>query len=337
MAALRLAAAMLVIGCGSRALTIDVDAAGVGGAGGAQGPTGAGGSGASAGASGGVGVVGAGGAVAETGCAYVTGMEADCPGVEALAMSNLGVSDYVGDGTVSAGDAAFVSLTMEAGDEDFAYPSIGLTSDNPLVTISPALPGATVYAFRAHEQIGATFDFLVDYAVADGTVVHFTACPGRLSAFCRDGRRLSFDVTVNPAVFPTWIPTSGRPAGAPPCSSTAPANDRVCGGLDEISFSNPRAVVWRDGGKLFVSPTAWLTNSSTRAPSVCVRAATGGRTSSVAYAAVPVGKSAHVGTSSIEIDPTLPAGAEVHVVVWVDAIEADCNNASRIEFDATVP
>jgi hypothetical protein len=82
---------------------------------------------------------------------------------------------------------------------------------------------------------------------------------------------------------------------------------------------------------------AWLTNAGARAPTVCVRAATEGCTSSVAHATVPAGKSAQVGTSPIEIDPTLPVGAKVHVTAWVDAIEADCNNGSRIEFDAIVP
>jgi hypothetical protein len=340
MGALRLAVAMLVIGCESRPLTLGADAGDARGGAGAQGVAG-GGPGAAAGAAGGdrggAGVTGGGGAVVETGCAYVTTKEEDCPGAETLALSTLGVSDYVGDGTVSAGDAAFVSLTLEAGEQGFGYPSIGLTSDNPLVTISPAVPEGTVYWVQPGGQIGATFDFLVDYAVADGTVVHFTACPGRLSTFCRGGRRLSFDVTVHPAVFPTWIPTSGRPAGSPPCSSTAPASDRVCGNLDTLSFSNPRAVVWRNGESLLVSPMAWLTNEGARAPTVCVRAASGGRTSSVAHAAVPAGKSAQVGTSPIEIDPTLPAGAKFHVTAWVDAIEADCNNGSRIEFDAVVP
>lgn len=323
MADLRLAAAMLVLGCGARPLTVDVGAAGVGSVG--------------AGGGGGEGGGGGAGTVADTGCANVTGMEMDCPGVETLALSNLAITDYVGDGTVSAGDAAFVSMTMESGDQGFSYPSIGLTSDNPLVTIAPALPTGTLYALLPHQQIGSTFDFLVDYAVPDGTVVHFTACPSTLGAFCRGGRRLSFDVAVEPIVFPKWIPSTGRPAGSPPCSSTAPASDRVCGGLGDISFSNPRAVFSRDGGALTVRPTAWLTNRSARAPNVCVRAATGGRSSNVAYAAVPVGKSAYVGTSAIAVDATLAAGAAVHVVLWVDAIEADCDNGSRIEFDASVP
>jgi len=265
-------------------------------------------------------------------------MEVDCQDVETLALTNLGVSDYVGDGTVSAGDAAMVSITMEAGDEAFGYPSIGLTTDNPLVTVSPAFPQATVYAIRPHEQIGATFDFLVDSAVPDGAIVHFTACPGRLGAFCRGGRRLSFDVAVHAPAFPTWVPTTGRPTGSPPCSSTAPASDRVCGDLDTIRFSNPRAVVSRNGEALQVSPMAWLTNDGAHAPNVCVRAATGERTSNVNYAAVPVGRSALVGTSAIEIDgTTVAAGEKVHVTLWVDAIEAGCNNGSRIEFDATVP
>jgi hypothetical protein len=337
MVAFRLAAAsMLVMGCGTRALMLEVDAAG-GGGGGAQATAGAGGAEMSAGAAGAAAVAGGGGTVAETGCAHLPAMEVDCPEVETLALSNLGISDYVGDGTVSAGDAASVSIAMEAGDRDFGYPTIGLTTDNPLVTVAPELPQATVYAIRPHEQIGATFDFLVDDAVPDGTVVHFTACPGKLSAFCRGGRRLSFDVTVHAPVFPTWIPRSGRPAGSPPCSSSAPPSDRVCGALDTLSFSNPRAVVSRNGGALVVSPIAWLTNDGVRAPNVCVRAAAGGRTSSVAYTTVPIGESARVGTSPIEIDGTLAAGEDVHVTVWVDAIEADCNNGSRIEFEAKVP
>ena len=337
MAAFRLATLMLVIGCGSRPLTIDADAAGVGGGGGVLGAAGAGGAGGLAGASGSAGVTGGGGAVAETGCAYPPAMEVDCPDVETLALTDLGLSDYVGDGTVSAGDAAMVSIAMEAGDAGFGYPSIGLTADNPLVTVAPAFPQPTVYAIRPHEQIGATFEFLVDDAVPDGTLVHFTACPGRLGAFCRGGRRLSFDVTVHSPVFPPWIPTSGRPVGAPPCSATAPANDRVCGALDTISFSNPRAVVSRNGGALRVSPMAWLTNDGARAPNVCVRAATGGRTSNVAFTAVPAGTSALVGTSAIDIDGTVAVGEKVHVTVWVDAIEADCNNGSRIDFDVRAP
>ena len=314
MAALRLAAAMLILGCGSRPLTIDVEAAGVGGRGGAPGTAGAGG------------VGGFGRRVGQYRGAHRRRRRG-----RRRRRDRVRPRDHAGGGLPGRRDAGPVQSRahrlrrgrdrvpgrcgVRVDDARGGRPGLRLSehrSDQrqPAGDDRAGVPAATMYWVAPHEQIGATFDFLIDYAVTDGTVVHFTACPATLSAFCRGGRRLSFDVTVHPAVFPTWIPMSGRPAGSPPCSSTAPASDRVCGNLDTLSFSNPRAVVWQNSGALFVSPTAWLTNDGPARPNVCVRAATGGRTSSVAYAAVPAGKSAHVGTSPIEIDPDAARGRE---------------------------
>jgi hypothetical protein len=331
---LRLAIGLLIVGCGTRPLAIDVDAAGAGGAGGGSGTGGpvieTGGRGAVAG------TVGAG---VETGCAYLQPAQPleDCGGAEILSLSGPQLADYNGDGNFSAGEGATISITLTTGDQAFAYPSIGLTSDNPGVTISPAVSFSSAYSIGPHEEFTSTFDILIDDLLANYTVLHFTACPGRLSSFCRGGQRLSFELSSSPVVFPSWSISSGRPAGIPPCSSTAPASDRICGGIDEIWLSNPRATFWRNGSTLMASPVAWLTNDSTRSPNLCVRAAAGSRVSNAGYANVAPGKSAQAGPPAIDLGPAPAAGTKMHFVVWTDAREADCNNGSRIEFDATVP
>jgi hypothetical protein len=237
----------------------------------------------------------------------------------------------------SAGEAATVSLTLEAGGQSYSYPSIGLTDDNPLVTIAPAAPEATVYAFSQHQQIAGTFDFLVDPFVAPGTVVHFTACAGILGRFCSNGPRLSFELAVWPQVYPTWTVASGRPPQFPTCGSATGDPAVACAGVDQVYLSNPRATFSRTSTTLFVNARAWLANSGARSQTVCVRAAAGDRPSTVSQQDLAPGKSADVAPSWIDLGPSPATGDSIHLVVWTGIVQADCPNVSRIEFDALVP
>jgi len=347
--AFRLALALFAIGCGGRPLSPGAGCAGDGG-GGWGGARAAGGAGAGAGAS--VGAVGAGGAggaggqdgaagagggsgAPKTGCAWV--QTSDCAGAETGTLSDLQIVDRGADGMVSAGEAATVSVTLTAGDQSFDYPSIGLTDDNPLVTISPSLPQATVYALSPHTQLGGTFDFLVDPSVPPGTVVHFTACPAILTRFCGNGARLAFDVVVRAPMTPAWTIASGPPAQFPGCGAAAADTSGVCAGVGQIALSNPRAVFFRNGNALFVSPSAWATNSGSRPQTICARAAGANQSSYVTQQSVDPGKSADVALTTLNLGTALPTGAPVHFTVWTGSPQANCPDAPRIEFDAVTP
>jgi len=347
--ALWLVMGVLVAGCGARPLGIgDV---GAGGGGGEAPPmSGEGGSGAVTGGEGGgsgVGVAGegAGGAaggtagVGETGCAFVDpALTEDCGEVvHTLLLSQLRLDDYGGDGRVSAGESMRVSVTLASDDQSFSYPAVGLSDDNPLVTIAPALPDTHLYALTPHQQTDGTFDFLVDPSVAPGTVVQFTACPGRLSRFCQGGPRLSFALTVQPRLPPTWTTTPGRPAGSTSCGVGTSNIDRVCAGLDKVTWSNPRATFFVIGPSMYVSVTAWLTNADARDHTVCVKSTAGDKASTSWYPSVAAGKSTAAGFGGIDLGPPLPSGTTVHFTAWTGLSEADCPNGSRIDFDATVP
>lgn len=312
--------------------------------------SGEGGSGAVTGGEGGgsgVGVAGegAGGAaggtagVGETGCAFVDpALTEDCGEVvHTLLLSQLRLDDYGGDGRVSAGESMRVSVTLASDEQSFSYPAVGLSDDNPLVTIAPALPDTHLYALTPHQQTDGTFDFLVDPSVAPGTVVQFTACPGRLSRFCQGGPRLSFALTVQPRLPPTWTTTPGRPAGSTSCGVGTSNIDRVCAGLDKVTWSNPRATFFVIGPSMYVSVTAWLTNADARDHTVCVKGTAGDKASTSWYPSVAAGKSTAAGFGGIDLGPPLPSGTTVHFTAWTGLSEADCPNGSRIDFDATVP
>jgi hypothetical protein len=267
----------------------------------------------------------------------VTPSPEDCPGVDTLSLSAPTLADYEGDAAVSAGEAASVSITLQGGEQSFPYPSIGLTSDNPLVVISPPSPPYSLYSLGPHLTVGNTFDFWVDPSVAAGTVVHFTACPTTAGRFCRGGQRTSFDLLVQPKASPTWTTGSGRPAGLPACASTAPATDQACAGLENLVLSNPRTVFWQNGTSLSVSVSAWLTNGDASARTVCARVAAAGQISPVAYPSVGQGGTAEVGFGSVALGTGATSGSAVHFTAWTGAVSADCSNVTRIEFDAMVP
>jgi len=335
----------VVAGCGTRPLGVGDGATGggsgeppaMGGRGGSPAVMGGAGGG-SAGGLAGEGTGGAAGAV-ETGCAFVDpALTEDCDAVvDTLSLIQPRLDDYGGDGRVSAGEAAQFSITLVSADQSFSYPAVGLTNDNPLVTIAPALPQTNLYALTPHQQTDGTFDFRVDPSVAPGTVVHFTACPGRLSRFCRGGPRASFDLTVQPREPPTWTTAPGRPAGSAPCGTGTSNIDRVCAGLDKVTWSNPRATFFVIGPNMYVSITAWLTNADASNHTVCVKGMAGDKSSTVWYPAVAAGKSTAAGISGINLGAPLPSGATVHFTAWTGLTEADCPNGSRIDFDATVP
>jgi len=347
---------VIVAGCGARPLGVgDIGTGGgsgeqppmpggggsglvIGGAGGGSG-AGLAGSGAGLAGDGAGGAAGGTAGVGETGCAFVDpALTEDCGDVvHSLLLSQLRLDDYGGDGRLSAGEAMGVSVTLESGDESFSYPAVGLSDDNPLVTIAPALPQTNLYALTPHQQTDGTFDFLVDPSVAPGTVVHFTACPGRLSRFCQGGPRLSFALTVEPRQPPTWTTAPGRPAGSTPCGTGTANIDRICAGLDKVTWSNPRATFFVIGPNMYVSITAWLTNADASNHTVCVKGMAGDRSSTVWYPAVAAGKSTAAGISGINLGAPLPSGTTVHFTAWTGLTEADCPNGSRIDFDATVP
>jgi hypothetical protein len=345
-----LVVAALVAGCGARPLGVDDVGAGVGG--GEQQPivgsggstAGAGGSGAvvsGAGGGSGEGLAGEGGGGAagavETGCAVDPALTEDCDVVDTLSLVQPRLDDYGGDGRVSAGEAAHFSIMLASGDQSFSYPAVGLTDDNPLVTIAPRLPETNLYALTPHQQTEGVFDFLVDPAVAPGTVVHFTACPGRLGRFCRGGPRVSFDLTVQPREPPTWTTAPGRPAGPTSCGIGTSNIDRICAGLDKVTWSNPRAVFFVIGPNMYVSVAAWLTNADVRDHTICVKGLAGDRASSSWYPSVAAGKSTAAGFGGINLGSPLPSGTTIHFTAWTGLSEADCPNGSRIDFDATVP
>lgn len=322
----RFALALLAVGCGARPLA---PSSGGGTAGDGAPPTAGG-----AGAGGGPGGSQAGGAP-ETGCAWV--QASDCPGAETGTLSGLQIADRGADGTVSAGEAATVSVTLTAGDQGFSYPSIGLTDDNPLVTISPSLPLPTVYALSPHAQLEGTFDVLVDPSVAPGTVVHFTACPAILDRFCGNGARFAFDVMVGQPMTPAWTVTTGPPQQFPPCGSLAADAGGVCRGVGQVALSNPRAVFSHSSTTLLVGTSVWLTNGGSSSQTLCVRAAFGDRPSYVTQQDVDPGKSADVELTAIDLGWTPPSGTPLHLAVWTGGVQANCPNAGRIDFDTIAP
>jgi hypothetical protein len=148
---------------------------------------------------------------------------------------------------------------------------------------------------------------------------------------------VSFDVTVQPRVAPTWTTATGRPAGSTSCGVGTSNIDRNCAGLDKVTWSNPRATFFVIGPSMYASTDAWLTNTDGRDHVVCVKAAAGDRASIVSYPNVAAGKSAGVGFGGIDLGPPLASGTKVHFAAWTGSSGADCPNATRVEFDATVP
>jgi hypothetical protein len=115
-----------------------------------------------------------------------------------LTLSNAAAADAGGDGGVSPGEAASVTVTLTntGGEDHFAYPGVRLTSDDARVTIDS--PDFTLYGIFAGQSVEAQWSVTFGAAIPAGTQVPLRAQVTALGESCPDANDLEFTVPISP-------------------------------------------------------------------------------------------------------------------------------------------
>ena len=117
-----------------------------------------------------------------------------CGELSIFTLSNPVVTDQSGDGKVSPGENASITMMLNnISDQDYGkYPRVDLTSDNPNVVPN----GTQFYAAFAHGSYQADCAASFGSNIALGTTVHFTAQVQAMDLACASTHKIEFDVTV---------------------------------------------------------------------------------------------------------------------------------------------
>jgi hypothetical protein len=124
-----------------------------------------------------------------------------CSGIQNIVLAVGELDDANGDGQLSAGEEATLSIEMHnQSDQNYNYPCVGLLTDTPALTIlggeGQDNPAWEYYSILGQQTLATRLRLRVGSDVESGTRVRFVAWVDVLNAGCTNGSELRFEFVI---------------------------------------------------------------------------------------------------------------------------------------------